>query len=49
MRLLYGLDGKGEYTVEQVGSMMQVSGSRVKQIKSSAMRKIRRDIPNIEG
>lgn len=37
----YGLDGKGCYTLEEVGNMRNVTRERIRQIEAKAMRKIK--------
>lgn len=40
IRMRFGLDGKGEYTLEEVGSEFNVTRERIRQIEAKAIRKL---------
>jgi RNA polymerase primary sigma factor len=42
LRMRFGLDGREERTLQEIGSMMSLSRERVRQIESEALRKLRR-------
>lgn len=42
----YGLDGKGGYTLEEVGNQFKVTRERIRQIEATSIRKIKHHIKN---
>jgi RNA polymerase primary sigma factor len=41
LRLRFGIDEKGDHTLEEVGQMFDVTRERVRQIEAKALRKLR--------
>jgi RNA polymerase primary sigma factor len=41
LRMRFGLDGKGERTLDEIGVLQGVTGSRIRDIESKALRTLR--------
>ena len=42
LKLRFGLDGEGPFTLEQTGQIMRITRERVRQIQQNALEKLRR-------